>query len=260
MSGHPVFTTRETRSRAREIKFVADVAMHARLVEWARARLSPDGHGTGGHGDEYSTSTLYFETRAFDVYNRRGSYGRSKYRIRRYGRSNTVFLERKFRTERLLAKRRSEVSIEAIAQLGGCEPDAAWAGFWFHRRVQLRRLHPLVQLSYDRVARVGQSPNGPIRLTIDRNVRALPLPDFAFLPAVGLPLLDRACIVEVKYQVALPALLKELAERFCLDVQKISKFRAALRSLDYPLTPEPDEEVSHPLLLTDPDLAGSYAD
>jgi hypothetical protein len=253
-------TTREARSRAREIKFVVEISQYARIVEWARRRLSADDHGTGAHGDEYQTSTLYFETRAFDVYKRRGSYGLSKYRIRRYGPSDTVFLERKFRTERLLVKRRTTVALNAISNLAAATPDPGWSGFWFHRRVQLRELQPLVQLSYDRVARVGQSSHGPVRLTIDRNLRALPLPDFAFLPPVGLSFLERACVVEVKYQMELPALFRELAETFCLDVQKISKFRGALRALDYPLPRDPDEEVPHPLLMADPDPAGTYAD
>ena len=255
-------TTREARRRAREIKFVADISKYPRLVEWARLRLSADEHGIGAHGDEYQTSTLYFETRAFDVYRRRGSYGRSKYRIRRYGPSDTVFLERKFRTERLLVKRRTTVALSAIPNLADATHDANWSGFWFHRRVRLRHLRPLVQLSYDRVARISQSSHGPVRLTIDRNLRVLPLPDFAFLPRVGLSFLEQACIVEVKYQMELPALFRELAETFCLDVQKISKFRAALRALDSPLPRDPDEEVPHALLLADPDPdpAGTYAD
>ena len=260
MSVPAEMTTREARRRAREIKFVADISKYPRLLEWARRRLTADDHGTGAHGDEYQTSTLYFETRAFDVYRRHGSYGRSKYRIRRYGPSDVVFLERKFRTERLLVKRRTTVALGAIPNLAAPTSDESWPGFWFHRRVELRRLQPLVQLSYDRVARVSHSSHGPVRLTIDRNLRVLPLPDFAFLPPVGLSFLEQACIVEVKYQMELPSLFRELAEIFCLDVQKISKFRAALRALDYPLPRDPDEEVPHPLLMADPDPAGSYAD
>jgi hypothetical protein len=252
--------TRETRHRAREIKFVTDVATYPKLVDWALRHLAPDGHGTGAHGDEYATSTLYLDTRAFDVYNRRRSYGRSKYRIRRYGLSDAVFLERKFRTERLLAKRRTLVPLSEIHRLAGRDPDPAWTGRWFHRRILLRELHPLVQLSYERVARVGTSTSGPVRLTIDRRLSALPLPDFAFIPGAGAPFLTDACIVEVKYQVTLPGLFKELAEAFCLDVQKISKFRAALRALDYPLAPDVDEEVPHTLPAAGIDSAGVYAD
>jgi hypothetical protein len=199
----------------------------------------------GPHGDEYQTSTLYMETPGFDVYRRQGSYGRSKYRIRRYGGSEVVFLERKFRTERLLAKRRTTVALNEIAKLSEIVDDRCWAGQWFQRRLQLRRLHPIVQLSYDRVARVAASPCGPVRLTIDRHLRVLPLPDFAFLPPIGLAFLDRTRIIEMKYQGDVPALFRELAETFCLEAQKISKFRAAMRAVDYPLPLEPDEQVPH---------------
>jgi len=253
-------TIRETRHRARETKFVADVALYPKLVEWARQRLGPDGHGAGPYADEYATSTLYFETDGFDVYRRTGSYGRSKYRIRRYGAAEAVFLERKFRTERLLAKRRTIVPLSMVARLSTDRPAEDWPGYWFHRRLQLRRLRPLVQLSYDRVARVGQSASGPIRLTIDRNLRGLPLPDFAFMPPIGQPFLEQRCIVEVKYQMTLPVLFREMAETFCLDVEKISKFRSALRSLDYPLEREDEEEVPQPFMPIESDPAGTYAD
>lgn len=89
----PVTDLRETRWLAKEIKFVADASLQPELVEWARARLGPDGHGSGPHADEYLTSTLYFETPRFDVYRRLGSYGRSKYRVRQYGQSDRVFLD-----------------------------------------------------------------------------------------------------------------------------------------------------------------------
>ncbi|MCC7010017.1 MAG: VTC domain-containing protein [Acidobacteria bacterium] len=259
MSALPEASTRETRHRARETKFVTDVALYDQVVSWARQRFGPDGHGAGPHGDQYSTTTLYFETRSFDVYHRRGSYGRSKYRIRRYGAADAVFLERKFRTERLLAKRRTLVPIDALARLSN-GTDRTWAGYWFHERIQLRRLQPLLQLSYNRVARVSQGRYGPIRLTIDRNLRALPLADFAFVAPIGMPFLQSACIVEVKYQVELPVLVKEMAATFGLDVQKVSKFRAAIRSLDYPLCPEPDEQVPHRLDCAEHDPAGAYAD
>src|SRR5687767_9262601 len=103
--------SRETRHRAKEIKFMTDVAMRDSLIDWARRHLEPDGHGAGEHRDLYSTTSLYFETPTFDVYQRKGSFGRAKYRVRRYGDSDVVFLERKFRTERLLAKRRTTVPL-----------------------------------------------------------------------------------------------------------------------------------------------------
>ena len=251
---------RETRRAAREIKFVVQDSVRPGIVEWARQHLGPDGHGAGIHADEYSTSTLYFETKEFDVYQRQGSYGRSKYRIRQYGHSDLVFLERKFRTDRLLAKRRTRVSGVDLLRLEKDSPDPTWEGFWFHRRIVLRRLRPLLQLSYDRIAREGTSSTGPVRLTIDANLTALPMPDRAFLPGIGMPFLQGFAVIEVKYRSSLPAMFRTLAENFGLQVQKISKFRAGLRALDYPLPRDPDEEVPGMLGAAAGDSAGHYSD
>ena len=109
--------TRETRDYAREAKFVIDARLRPAIVEWSRANLEPDGHGAGVYADEYTTASLYFETDRFDVYCRKESYGRSKYRIRRYGLSDIIFLERKFRTDRLLAKRRTTVPVSDLERL-----------------------------------------------------------------------------------------------------------------------------------------------
>src|SRR4051812_14297537 len=89
MSDHP--NTRETRNHSREIKFLLDVPTARAVRDWERAHLQPDFHGGGPFGDEYDTSTLYFDTEELDVYHRRRSYGRSKYRVRRYGASDVVF-------------------------------------------------------------------------------------------------------------------------------------------------------------------------
>jgi len=229
--------SRETRDFARELKFLIDERQAPALREWARARLSRDSFGSGPYGDDYTTTSLYFETPGFDVYHRRGSYGRSKFRIRRYGEANFVFLERKFRTSRLLAKRRTTVPILEMEHLAGVTPRAGWPGYWFHRRVLLRRLSPLIQMSYERTARVGTASAGPMRMTIDTNLRVLPMPDRAFIPGVGFPLIEGKCIVELKYRVEIPALFKELVETFKLAPSPVSKYRIGLGALDYaPLT------------------------
>jgi len=227
---------RETRSYAREIKFLVETRLAPEIQEWMRANLGPDENGAGPFNDEYATSSLYFETPKFDVFHRRASFGRSKYRIRRYGLADFMFLERKFRTDRLLAKRRTAVPLTEFEHLEGDRTDPDWAGYWFHRRVLVRQLRPLIQLSYNRTARLGTSGTGPVRMTIDFNLRVLPLPDRAFLPGTGFPLLEGQNIVELKYRVALPGLFKQLVERFQLRTQPVSKYRAGLAALG--LTPE----------------------
>jgi hypothetical protein len=222
---------RESRVHAREIKFVVDAARGPEVQAWMRANLAPDEFGSGPEHDQFETSSLYFETGEFDVYHRRGSYGKSKYRIRRYGDSPIMFLERKFRTDRVLIKRRTTASLDDFARLEGNQPDPAWYGYWFHRRLVARQLKPLVQVSYVRTARLGHSAHGKARMTIDFDLRVLPLPDRAFLPGVGLPLLEGQNIIEVKYCDALPAIFRQLIDRFALETQVVSKYRAGLALL-----------------------------
>jgi hypothetical protein len=240
MAGHPVFDRRETRSFAREIKFLVPAEMGLQIQDWARQALEPDPSGKGPTGDQYATTSLYYETPGFDVFHQKESYGRAKYRIRRYGMDPYIFLERKFRTDRLLAKRRTSVPLEGLERLGEERADPAWLGYWFHRRILTRGLKPLVQVSYDRTARLGDSPTGPIRLTIDTNLRVLPLPDRAFLPGVGLPLVEGKSILELKYVQDLPVLFKELVERFAISPGRVSKYRLGLGTLDYSPALRPD--------------------
>jgi hypothetical protein len=222
---------RESRAHAREIKFVVEAARGPEVQAWMRANLAPDPFGSGPEQDQFETSSLYFETGEFDVFHRRGSYGRSKYRVRRYGTSSIMFFERKFRTERVLIKRRTTASLDDFARLEGHELDPAWYGYWFHRRLVARQLKPLVQVSYVRTARLGHSSHGQVRMTIDFDLRVLPLPDRAFLPGVGFPLMEGQNIIELKFCATLPMIFRQLIDHFALKVQPVSKYRAGLALL-----------------------------
>ena len=89
-----------------ETKFLIDPTIGDALRNWARERLGPDPNGRGPHHDQYGVVSIYFDTDAHDVYQRHGSYGRSKYRIRHYESDKSAFLERKLRTRLFLSKRR----------------------------------------------------------------------------------------------------------------------------------------------------------
>src|SRR5919106_326104 len=112
----------------REIKFFVDAARGLEVQARMRANLAPDEFGSGPEHDQFETSSLYFETAQFHVFHRRGSYGKSKYRVRRYGTSPIMFLERKFRTERVLIKRRTTAALDDFRRIEGNEPDPAWYG------------------------------------------------------------------------------------------------------------------------------------
>ena len=141
----PPAGSRDTRPWARELKFLAPVGDAPAIRAWMRHTLAADPHGIGPHHDEYDISTIYFDTDDHDVFNRRGSFGRAKLRIRRYGRSFTVFLERKLRTDGMLAKRRTPVRLTELDRLT-LPLDKGWDGHWFHKRLLKRGLTPPWQL------------------------------------------------------------------------------------------------------------------
>ena len=163
--------TRETRGSASEIKFVVDAALAEKLRDWARLHLKADPHGAGPFEDEYDTSSLYFDTANLDVLNRRGSYGRAKYRVRRYNDADLVFLERKLRKRRMLVKRRTVERIVALSNLALPEPRRGEPAEWFHNRLILRKLQPVCQVTYHRTARVVMCDSGLARFTTRRSPR-----------------------------------------------------------------------------------------
>src|SRR6266568_1574161 len=150
----PSIDLRENREFASELKFVVSHSLAEQIRDWARARLAPDPKASGESSDVYQITSLYFDTKQFDLFHRRGSFGRSKYRIRRYGASEVAYLERKLKTRGLLSKRRSVVKLDDLNRLGESAPDRGWAGYWYHRRLRARRLNPVCQISYRRTARV----------------------------------------------------------------------------------------------------------
>ena len=210
-----------------EIKFLLDEATGIRVREWARGRLEPDEHGTGPHEDEYRVSTLYLDTAARDVFHRRGSYGRSKYRIRRYGEESRVFLERKLRTSSRLAKRRTDIPLDALRLLPRQNLDDLDSTAWFRRRVSVRQLEPVCRVSYLRTARLANTPSGKVRMTLDYSLTASTADAFAIDGPGPAPLLTGHMILELKFRGVMPTVFRELADAFALSPGRASKYRTA---------------------------------
>ena len=233
--------TRETRAAASEIKFLIPRALAPRIRDWARQHLQADPHGGGPFADEYDTTSLYFDTRHFDVFHRRGSFARAKYRVRRYGDSDVVFLERKLRKPDLLIKRRTVASLGCLARLQQGELDRGWDGAWFQRRLMMRKLRPACQVSYHRTARVVMCPEGLARLTLDGALRASSITEPAFAGRDGVAFHEAHMILELKYRVRVPALFRQLVEEFGLERAPASKYRLAMAALGHVVaSDEPD--------------------
>ena len=222
--------SRDVRTFATELKFVLEPAVATKVRQWARTHLDPDPHGGGPDGDEYLTTSLYFDTEHFHVFQRRGSFGRSKYRIRRYGQADAAFLERKLREPTILAKRRTLLPLAGLEQLDRA-PAAGWSGGWFQARVSARRLRPVCQVSYRRTARLLTTGSELVRLTLDDALVAQPTSLIRFREEQGVPVLGGRQILELKFRHHMPAVFKRLVEEFSLTPSPASKYRLSMAAL-----------------------------
>ncbi len=214
-----------------ELKFLVDAWTVAALQPRIRAEMSPDPHAIERVGDDYQTKTLYFDTDEFDLYFRRGSNARAKFRIRRYNDAQNIFLERKARiNQNRLYKRRSGVSLSDLARL--YDHTASWDGNWFARRLQIRQLRPVCQVSYRRMARVAVIETESMRLTIDHGLRANVINSTAFRNDTGIELLAPGhAMLELKYGAQLPPPFTKIIEEFRLEPLALSKYRLAVKML-----------------------------
>ncbi len=227
--------TRESRASATETKFVLDAARGAEVREWARRHLKADPYGSGPFGDEYHTASLYLDTAALDVFHRRGSFGRAKFRIRRYSGADYAFVERKMRRPNLLVKRRTRVGLEVLRDIERSAIPKAAPAWWFQERVRVRKLIPSCLLSYHRTARAIALPAGLARLTVDDGLFVEPATGFTLDGAepARAPMLAGRVILELKFRGVFPAIFQQLVHTFDLQRSTASKYRLGMTALGH---------------------------
>ena len=174
---------------------------------------------------------LYFDTPALDVYQRSPGYKKRKYRLRRYGENGAIFLEQKRKSEGKVAKRRVQIAESELDRLQLLPHDTEWLGHWFHRRIARRLLQPSCLISYERQAYFGHNTEGPLRLTLDRNVRSRVADDWNVVPVLEGPvMLPGHVLLELKYRRQMPALFRALMQDFGLNPGPLSKYRLAVQA------------------------------
>lgn len=209
-----------------EIKFLLTEALAAELQDWAAGSLRPDPHADPGSCGSYQTTSLYLDTPEADVYHRRPPHRRRKYRVRRYGSSERLFLERKTKSGDRVRKRRVCIDGVELPALGGALSLESWPGHWFHQRLVARDLRPASRMTYRRTALVGACAEGPLRLTLDRDIFGVRATDWSMAPPDGgLQVLPGHVIMELKFLVSMPLPFKQLMHEFKLTPVAISKYR-----------------------------------
>ena len=87
---------------------------------------------------------------------------------------------------------------------------------------------------------------GPIRLTMDSGLRAVPTTCIQFSNELGSSLLEDQIILELKFRYGLPALFKYLVEEFALTPTPFSKYRFAAAALGFVNTTSDTQQISQP--------------
>lgn len=210
---------------AYEIKFRLTLEEANDAERWARERLMPDPHGNNG---VYHTTSLYVDTPFLDIYHKTRGYRRSKYRLRRYGAAEWVHLERKLRRGDRVRKRRDTVPLAEVSGLVD-----GFNGGWFGERVRERLFQPICWIAYTRTAFQSATPNGPLRLTLDRNVVGSPATRWTVPASVeGRTLLPEEVILELKYRTSLPPLFHELLAALPSRLAGVSKYGRCVETWD----------------------------
>jgi hypothetical protein len=216
---------------AYELKFVLTEGEAREVEARVRGRLVPDPHADPSRGHSYQTTSLYCDTAEFDVFHRRGGFRRRKHRLRRYDHGTWVFLERKSKWAERVRKRRTRIPDADLHLLAHPMSTTTWPGHWFHRHLVRRQLLPVCRIAYERVALVGDSEQGPVRLTFDRHVCGVPTSDWNLDGFEGgLPVLTDKVICEFKYRTFLPVLFKDVIQALQLSPSPVSKYRTFLRA------------------------------
>lgn len=222
------------RARARgpayELKFLVGEGDTPRLVSWFRdeAGMGPDpcAEQDANVPGSYTTTTLYLDTPGADVFRRSPGYRTQKFRVRRYGASSALFLERKRKENDRVSKRRTAIPEDELAILAAASSRVEWGGHWFQRMIHTRRLVPAACLAYRRTALVGHGPEGPVRVTMDRAIRGCPAEGWEVrTPGPTRDLLPGQVVLELKFTGALPVACKRAMDQFRLTPTGVSKYR-----------------------------------
>lgn len=213
-----------------EMKFLLTEEQAQRVADDFRYILAPDPHGRNGADEgQYWVTTVYCDTPEFDMYHRQKGYAGQKFRLRRYGTENTVYLERKDKRGAKVKKRRTNAGMSELDRLSHPQTDLIWDGCWFVRQISDRRLSPVLTVMYQRQAFVGDCSEGPMRLTFDRCIRGLPTRNWQIEPfSGGQGILKDRVICEFKFRGSMPTPFKAVIESQQLSSASVSKYRLCL--------------------------------
>lgn len=231
------------RPGAYELKYLVPIEAAENLLHQVSKSMSWDAHGResstdGLIGFGYWIESLYTDTPTWNVYHRTPGFGQRKYRIRRYGNSDSVYLERKRKHQGLVTKRRTQLPLDECVRLGQeVLPETLNEHEWFHYRLHRRSLNPVAHVRYFRRALMGAGPFGTLRITVDTQLTSTVAHGFDWpsdddnAPRTEASLMEDQAVVEFKFSVAIPSQFRTWIDDFGLSRTPCSKYRTAVERL-----------------------------
>lgn len=214
-----------------EVKFLLSEDQVRDVVARVGSALALDPYADPTMGNAYLTTSIYTDTPAFDVFYRTEGYDRDKFRVRRYGMSGPVFVERKTKNGEKVRKHRSKIDAKEVPDLAAPALNGEWAGEWFHSQLLEKHLAPVCRVAYERVAYLGKTEGGTVRLTFDRNIRGVLASQWELLPVGAVPpLLTDRVVCEFKFRTAMPALFRGIVADLALTPSPFSKYRTFVQT------------------------------
>jgi hypothetical protein len=215
-----------------EVKFLLSETVAQQVEQRLSKSIQLDTYADPNLQNAYRVHTIFCDTPEFDVFYQVGSYRRRKYRVRRYGNEQCVYLERKTKERDRVRKLRTKIGLDELPLLTAPLADPNWCARWFHDQLLTRRLRPVCSVQYLRTAYVGHDDTGPLRLTFDRQVRGA-LADGWTLPEsfVGQDAFTDRVIVEFKFLGVIPVLFKSVISDLSLESVGNSKYRHCFRQI-----------------------------
>lgn len=229
---------------AYEIKFMLGEDLACDVESKLLKELMPDPHSDPTLGGMYAISSLGCDDAGFGVMFRERRMRNRKYRVRRYGNSEVVYLERKRSRDGRVRKRRVEARVSDLGEIAAGRAGDVSHG-WFVREVLVQGLAPVCRVRYLRRALFGVSAEGPMRVTFDRNIRGSLAPGWTMdYEAPERRLLDGVVICEFKFHESMPGPMKRVIEELKLQATGVSKYRSCVRAFAHELGLHLPETVS----------------
>ncbi len=237
----PVQSLHAGTPRMHEMKFALTPTQAIEVEAWLRANLQPVIY-TMPVDEPVRVSTLCLDTEKLDVYRRSRGFSGRKFRVRCYGDSGQVHLERKRRSGGRVKVRSVAVPAADLRFLDGVCAEDGWEGTWFKKRLASRQLRPCCVIAYDRLEYIGRDAAEPILAALDRNMRCWKADWYRMDPeGEGTPLGGAPITLEVRYAAFLPTCIRRLIGDLRLTPCCGSKYRHAIEALGLGAEVETDE-------------------